>query len=189
MEYAVIIGFAAFVLLLIFGKRILKSRVFQSSIFQQAKWLISTPIRSFKVLFVSETGDIGIALMPLSTGFVLQVALQRAWRMVHDLTIKMPGVDGKLLPITERSYTPLDPHGKLTVEETKQLAEQTEFDAKDKTVKLGELDSIAAREHDKAVMTLRSSWAKRQAAAMFKLAIVVSGIIIVLILIVYTVKK
>ncbi len=168
---------------------LLKARVFQNSVFKQLKWLVSAPEKAYKYLLISETAEIGIGMLPMFTGELVSHESQRAWRQIATLACAIVGVDGRLLPISERTYLPLDPFNTLAEEEKKKLAQESELSADKKSVVLGELDSIASREHDKAVAYLRNSEAKRQAAAMFKLVMVICGIIIVGILILNQIKK
>ncbi len=168
-----------------------KARIFRNSLFKQFKFFFSAPEKSFRYLLISETGEVGTGLLPMITGFLVSHDTQRVWRMVSDLTCLVKGMEGRMLPISEREYLPLDPHGKLGEEAKKYSTISTLEIDKDgtKTVKLSELDSISSREHDKAQAILRNSSAKREAAAMFKTAMIVCGIILVLIVIWSMVKK
>ncbi len=159
---------------------IFKARIFQNSLFKQAKWLVGSPTRSFKCLFVSETGDIGINILPMNTGFVVNRETQRVWRMISYLTCTIPDVEGRLLPVAERCYVPLDPFNHISNKDKVKLSQESTVDEKTNKVILSELDSIGIREHDKAISAVRNSEAKRQSAAMFKTAMIVCGLIIVI---------
>ncbi len=166
-----------------------KARVFQNSLFKQMRWWVSKPEKAYKALCCSESGEIGIQILPLGTGFLLSKESSRAWRFISDLAIRFEEIEGRLLPIGERSYVPLDPQGKLNAAEKAKLSIKSSKDATTKTVVLDELDSIAAREHGIAVTKVRDASAGGDAAAMFRVALLMSGIILVLIVIAHTIWK
>ncbi len=190
LAVTLIVGFFIALIVAIFYKKIFKMRIFQNSIFRQAKFLVSSPERAFRYLLATETGEIGLGLMPVTTGFLASHKTRRVWRMISYLCVKISGVEGRVLPICDRTYAPLDPFGQLSEDDKKNFSTDTSIsEDKEKTIVLSELDSIAAREHDKAVANLRNSEAKREAAAMFKTAMIVCGIILVLVLIWSMIKK
>lgn len=173
---------------------LLKARIFQNSLFKQAKWLVSAPEKAYKYLLVSEAGEIGIGMLPMPTGFLVSHETRRVWRMISYLSVKIKGVEGRVLPLGERSYVPLDPNNQLAEEDKQKFAEEDETklangQPRGHTKPLSELDSIAKREHDKAMSNIRNSEAKRQAAAMFKTAMIMCGLILLVIVIWSMIKK
>ncbi len=79
--------------------------------------MFSTPARATKGLFVSETGNIGLKLLPLGTGFAYNDEAKWAWGVVNALKVSLRGVEGEVLPISERSCVPLDPYNVLSKED------------------------------------------------------------------------
>lgn len=89
---------------------------------KNAKLLLSSPGRSQAVLLISETGVLSREVMPMDTGYIYSDTRKMGWDVIHRLTISMKGVEGPLLPISERSRFPLDPYSLLDQEELKKSA-------------------------------------------------------------------
>ena len=101
-----------------------KANIFRAGIFKQAKYLVSTPQVSQKVLFLSESGVIEEDYLPIKTGFVYSDEKKMAWLVLHALKLPMlrDGViteDEEVLLLSERSYIPLDPN-KIMKQKTKE---------------------------------------------------------------------
>ena len=117
--------------------------IFKAGIFRQAKYLVSTPQKAQDALEILETGSVGIEPLPMQTGFLTAPGkeVKKAWANVHALKVQIYK-DGKpterlaAIPISERSYIPLDPLDIL-----KQKAKE----------KLASLDDIAVSRHDDAM--------------------------------------
>lgn len=188
IEAALIGAIVLAIVFLIFGKKLAKMRVFKASIFKQFTLFFGSPNRVTSTLFIGEEGEVGIEIMPLNVGFALQPEKQRAWRTINDLAVRIEGMEGRYLPVGERSYMPLDPYNRLPAETKIKVKKKSEMDEK-KNVVLGELDSIARRERGKAERNLRDSLNKREAAAMFKSAITFGGLIIILVVLAKVIWK
>ncbi len=180
LEGLLIGGFVLAILFLIFRSKLAKMRLFQASLFKQMLVIFGSPVESVNSIKFDETGEVGIVAMPLNTGFLIELSKQRAWRMVHLSLGKIVGTEGSYLPIGTRSYMPLDPWNRMPEETKKKIGKKSRVN-EEKEEELGELDSLARREHGKAVRNLRDSRSKREAASMFKTVMIVSGIIIILV--------
>lgn len=84
--------------------------------------MFSTPVRVQKCLFISETGNRSLVSWPISRGWVYNEEAKLGWVLVNKLKVAMEGLEGEVLPISERSCLPLDPYGKLTEEERAEFA-------------------------------------------------------------------
>jgi len=105
---------------------LLNLNIIQSGFFKQARFLLSSPERVAPGVFISETGTITKEILPVKVGYITAVKNKMAWINLHALKLGMKDKDGKLMDeqvvlITERNYVPLDPFGKLTNEERKNL--------------------------------------------------------------------
>jgi len=89
--------------------------------FKSASSLFSSNQRTIKCFFVSETGIIGLVDLPLESTFVTEAVNKMSWTVIHKLMMPLAGCDEWVLPISERSYVPLDPLGRLTDEEKKTI--------------------------------------------------------------------
>ena len=106
---------------------LLKLNLFRGSIFKQIKFLFTTPQKSLKVLYISEAGSVSQELLPIETGFVSADSVKKAWTVMHNLKcqVKKKGEtvqDELVLPISDRSFIPLDPNGNIKVKEKEQKA-------------------------------------------------------------------
>lgn len=88
-------------------------------IYRNAKFLFNPPSKTQKIIFVSETGLISQELLPIHTGFIVAEAIKKAWLVIHSLKFavrkngEFTGAEPVLL-VSERSYRPLDPNGRLS---------------------------------------------------------------------------
>jgi len=106
---------------------IIKWNIFRASWIKQISYLVSTPDRSQDAVMISESGVISRELLPLGTGFISGAKAKMAWLVLHPLKVRICGKDGNIednqvLLISERSYLPLDPFGKLSAREKANLA-------------------------------------------------------------------
>lgn len=110
------------------GFNLLKANLFRGSLFKQAKYLVSAPPTSQKVMYISEAGTISIEPLPISTGFVnSSEELKKTWALIHQLKFYVQKDDGPLedeqvLIVSDRSYIPLDPLNLLTLKALQKLA-------------------------------------------------------------------
>ncbi len=96
--------------------------LWRAGIFRQIKYIFSTPVRIQKCLFISETGNISLQLLPLARGYTYNDEAKVAWAVLNLFTIPIEGLDGEVMPISERSCIPLDPHKQLSDEDRESLA-------------------------------------------------------------------
>jgi len=101
---------------------LLQANIFKAGIFKKAKYMLSAPQQAGQVLFFSETGVCSLELLPLKIGYVVSHKVKMAWNVIQKLKIKVEGIDGFVIPISERSRIPLDPYNILTEEEKQSLA-------------------------------------------------------------------
>ena len=120
-----------------------KLPIFKAGWLRQAKYLISTPQKAQDALEILETGVVGIESLPMQTGFLTATdkTVKKAWGNVHALKVQIykdgkPTERSAAIPISERSYIPLDP-----LDLFKQKARE----------KLASLDDIALSRHDEAM--------------------------------------
>lgn len=114
------------------GFDLLKLNMFRGGIFKQAKYLVSTPQRAQKVVFISETGTISQELLPMFTGFISADVSKKAWIVLHSLKFSLkkknqPAQDEQVLLISERSYIPLDPNGRIKPKDKEKLVSLTDI--------------------------------------------------------------
>ncbi len=98
---------------------LLKLNLFKGGLFKQGKFLLSSPKRASKALFVSETGVLSLEVMPMNTGYISYLPNKMSWLVVHQLKSRFEGIDDPVLEISERSYLPLDPFGTFTEKDKK----------------------------------------------------------------------
>lgn len=123
---AIFLGIGLVILIAWKGKDLLKLRILQSSFFKQIGFVFSPPASAQKNLALWETGDISMPLMPVSTGFETQEMAKRQWAVIHSLKhlVCVNGIPTgeQVLIISEKSYFPQDPNGRLKKKETEKLA-------------------------------------------------------------------
>ncbi len=83
--------------------------------------LFSSQPRIQKCVFISETGVISLENLVLATGYCVDQVEKQAWMVIQKLKMHMDGVEPLVLPISERSFMPLDPLKRLTPDEIKKL--------------------------------------------------------------------
>lgn len=105
---------------------LLKLNIFRGSIFKQAKFLISSPPKTQRCIYLSEAGVISQEYLPVNTGFVTADSAKKAWLVLHGL--KFPVLkngeqcqEESVLLISDRSYFPLDPQGMMPQSEKNKL--------------------------------------------------------------------
>ncbi len=109
------------------GKDLQKLRILQGSIFKQIGFVFSPPTSSQKNLFLSETGDIAMPFMPVSTGFETMEGSKRQWAVIHSLKFRQfkngkPFEDKPVLIVSEKSFMPQDPNGRLSLKTREKMA-------------------------------------------------------------------
>lgn len=100
---------------------------FLIGIIKKIKWLLASPSRQQKVVFISETGVISLEILPMVTGYISYGAQKMSWLVMHVLKGQLQSHDEPILRISERSYYPLDPFSRLSAEERKQAATLNEI--------------------------------------------------------------
>ena len=98
-----------------------QARIWRFGIFQGLKNLLSSEKKLVKCFMVSESGVGSIVSLKLATGYCVAETEKLAWCVLQKLKLPMQGVEEPVLPISERSYMPLDPLGLLSEEEKKNL--------------------------------------------------------------------
>lgn len=93
--------------------------IFRAGLFKQAKYLVSTPQKAQKVLAITETGTVGMQMLPMETGFMKLPDAKKAWMAVHALKVQVykngkPTDSEAVLVLSERDHIPLDPLKTLT---------------------------------------------------------------------------
>jgi hypothetical protein len=108
---------------------ITSANLWRHSFFKSLSSLFSSPTRAINCVIVSETSIVGREQMKLATGYSVKNTLdfKGAWLVIQKLMLTMEGVDGMVLPISERSYIPLDPLGRLTDEDRSKLIPLTQI--------------------------------------------------------------
>ena len=96
--------------------------VWKAGMFKNAKLMISSPSRSQAVLLISETGVLSREVLPMDTGYTYSDERKMGWDVIHPLTIVVAGINGPLLPISERSRYPLDPYKHYSKEQLDKAA-------------------------------------------------------------------
>lgn len=89
---------------------------------KNAKLMVSSPSRSQAVFLVSETGVLSTEVFKMDTGYTYSNERKMGWDVIHQLTTKIDGIAGPLLPISERSRYPLDPFNTYPKEELEKAA-------------------------------------------------------------------
>jgi len=96
--------------------------VWRAGIFKNAKLMVSSPSRSQTALLISETRVLSLEVLPMDIGYAYSNARKMGWDVIHALTTTIKGVEGSVLPISERSRYPLDPYTVYTKEELDKAA-------------------------------------------------------------------
>lgn len=96
--------------------------IFKAGLFRQAKYLVSTPQKAQRVLAITETGSVGMPLLPMETGFMKITDAKKAWINIHALKYQVykngePTDYEAVVVLSERSYKPLDVLKTLSPEE------------------------------------------------------------------------
>lgn len=94
---------------------------------RKTKFLASSLQRAQSAIMISETGVISKEVLPIETGYISATEFRATWLVLHQLKILIRNKQGGLendpvLLISERSYLPLDPFGRLTSKERADIA-------------------------------------------------------------------
>lgn len=100
-----------------------QANIWRYSFFKSIGSLFSSPHRLVKCALVSETGIVSLQSLALATGYCIWDLqdYKGAWVVIQKLMMPMEGSDQLVLPISERTYVPLDPLRKLNEEDRKKL--------------------------------------------------------------------
>lgn len=129
--------------------------------FRNARQLFSARQRLIPCVFISETGVVSMVQLVLATGYCTSEADKISFAVVNRAKMKMQGYDEMVLPITERSYKPLDPLGKWG--ETRD--------------KLASLDDVAGTKYNEAFTQVAELNKSSQNVHLMKTLLIVAGII------------
>jgi hypothetical protein len=100
-----------------------QANIWKYGFFKNIASIFSSPARAIDCVIVSETSIVGKEKMKLATGYLSKDTpdFKGSWLVIQKLMLPMQGCDTMVLPISERSYIPLDPLGRLTEEDKKKL--------------------------------------------------------------------
>lgn len=104
-----------------------EANLWKHSIFKGAASMLSSPQLIQKCIYVSESGIISLESLALATGYCSSVKALKAWMVVQAAKKGLQGCDEQVLPISDRSYIPLDPNSILNATERKNLASLDEI--------------------------------------------------------------
>ncbi len=144
---------------------ILQANIWRHSKVRSIRSLFSSPTRSIKCVIIPETGivrldDLKLAAMPYVISDTPEA--KQAWVVIQKLLLTMRGCEEMVLPVSERSYVPLDPLHRLTEEDRKKLVP---------------LSEIAETQYDTAFARVTEENKQSANAQLLKTMIYVAGII------------
>lgn len=103
--------------------------LFSFGFVKKSKQLVTTQQKAKPALLIPEAGAVGINPFPMYTGFMKsdEPEVKKAWVYIHALKLEVykygqPTGMEAVVPISERSYMPLDPLGILTEKMKEKLA-------------------------------------------------------------------
>ncbi len=101
---------------------LLKLNLFRGGIFKQIKFLVSAPQKAQRVEYHNEVGTLSQEPLSAHTGWVYSDINKKSWQADHALKLRLlkngePVQDETILPISDRSYIPLDPLGLIKAKE------------------------------------------------------------------------
>jgi hypothetical protein len=124
-----------------------KATIFRTGFFKKMRGLFSSPKRAQKILLASETGVISLESMPMDTGYVSNPAEKTAWLVMHALKSRIKETGDVVLTISEKSYIPADPYGRVKDDDIQSLDE----------VALSKYDEKCVRISEKSMQDFRTS--------------------------------
>jgi hypothetical protein len=89
------------------------ANIWKSSELKSLKTLFSSPQRVQASLFISDTGIISLQNIPMATGWVYLAEEKLSWMVDQRCIQPMQDCDVLVMPISERSFRPLDPLGNV----------------------------------------------------------------------------
>jgi len=98
-----------------------QANIFKHSFLKNMASLFKSPQRTLPCVLISENGIASKVFVELGIGWCSNVQEKMSWILINKLRMPMEGVEGTVLPISERSYIPLDPLGRLTPAERNSL--------------------------------------------------------------------
>jgi hypothetical protein len=153
---------------------VFQARIWKNSFFKNINFLFSSNKRTLKVVFISETGIISLDNLALDVGYVYSEVSKSAWAVIQKLKLPMQGSDELVLPISERTYLPLDPLNRL---------QQEDKDA------IEPLKNIARAKHAEVKSRIIDENKQSQNHKMLNTCIYIMGIVLVIAMIIYFIKK
>jgi hypothetical protein len=89
------------------------ANIWKFGFFKNVSTLFKSSPRSQACLFISETGIISLINLPMATGWMSDVANKVSWMVDHRCLQRLEGHDSLVMPVSERSFKPLDPMGAI----------------------------------------------------------------------------
>lgn len=87
------------------------ANIWKFGIFKAIGSLFSSQPRTQSCLLISETGIISLIQLPMATGWMSDIANKVSWMVDHRCLQRMDGCENLVMPVSERSFKPLDPLG------------------------------------------------------------------------------
>ena len=97
------------------------ANIWKFGMFKALGSLFSSTPRTQATLFISEMGIIDLINLPMATGWMADVANKLSWMVDHRCLQRLDGCDHLVMPVSERSFKPLDPLGNVKEEKNVSL--------------------------------------------------------------------
>jgi hypothetical protein len=100
-----------------------QANIWRYGFFKSIGSLFSSPRRAIKGVVISEAGIAALDSLSLAVGYSIKDSpeYKGAWIVIQKLMMNMKGSDEMVLPISERTYVPLDPLHRLNKEDKERL--------------------------------------------------------------------
>jgi hypothetical protein len=151
-----------------------QANIWKASFFKNIQSLFSSPKKAITCVLVSENGIASKISLALSIGFTFDPVAKMTWTVINKLRMPMEGTQELVLPISERSYVPLDPLNRLTTEEKTKLASLKDI-------------AVAKRREARSRVSAESKTSINAEA--IKTLMYIIGFIVIISLVVYFFKK
>ncbi len=113
-------------------------RLFKAGIFNQTKYLFSTPQSAQRVLYGDSQRNLTLEMLPTEGDHCY--SQNGGWGPIESSKlIRIPGVDGMVFPISFKTRYPVNPYDERTFQEKRNASS---------------LDALCASRSDKALLTL-----------------------------------
>jgi hypothetical protein len=87
------------------------ANIWKFGIFKKTGSLFSSNQRVQTCVNISETGIVSLEKIPMATGWMSKVESKESWMVDQRCLTTMEGCEELVMPISERSFEPLDPLG------------------------------------------------------------------------------